>query len=127
MYPLGETYPTDPAVANAMTFWQGQLHGAALAINQAKKRGDVAAVQALIPKFQQAMAEYNKAGAQQLNLSAFEQFLLDTDRWVEAAAKGTVQTGKNLLQETRTTTYVLGGLAVLGLYFLSKSNGSKVF
>jgi hypothetical protein len=58
------------------------LHGIAVAINQAKLNGDTETVQNLLVNFQQVADAYRAAGGDSNQLTAFDQFILDTGNWV---------------------------------------------
>lgn len=76
----------DPqAIADLQTRYAGQLHAAALAINQAKSRDDVATVRTLLPIYIVYRNRYLAAGAKSLELSTVDKFILDTGNYLAAA------------------------------------------
>jgi len=107
MYSLGEVTPlelqpreseaaflarlrkvTDQAViGDLQEKYVGQLHASSVAINQARSRNDPIGVRVLIPVFKIYRNRYQAAGANTLNLSAFDKFILDAGNWAEAAIK----------------------------------------
>ena len=75
---LGETVTeTDP------TRLVRELHATAVAIYQAKTRGDVTGVQNLLAHFRAVAEAYRRTGAS--DLSQFDALILETGRWVEKA------------------------------------------
>lgn len=97
MYGLGEVRTDDP-------FLVQQMHALAIAINQAKERGDRADVIALRQKFAQLAAQYRANGGD--GLSAVDNFILAVDQWIAtsvdaipgAIAALPVAVGKGLIQ-----------------------------
>lgn len=67
------------------TFLIKQLGALALAINQARQRGDVAGVRNLLPHYQRIANEYRALGA--TDLTSVDRFILSTGQWVADSAK----------------------------------------
>jgi hypothetical protein len=74
---LGATLTDDSA---RDTFLVQQMHALAIAIYQAKQRGDRAGVENLLSRFKLLADEYTSRGA---NPSSTDQFILAVGNWVE--------------------------------------------
>ena len=84
---------TPEEISARHTFLIKQLHALALAINQAKQRGDVAGVRNLLPRYQQVANEYRALGA--TDLTGVDRFILTTGQWVADSAAA----AKDLLKD----------------------------
>lgn len=127
----------DPAIMAAQSAAFKKLHAAAASIADSKARyaktGDeryLASIRAVLPLYRQALTEYGQAGAEQLKLSGMERFLLDTQRWVEGAARGAVKVVKGavavpltILDEGSKRILILVALLGLTLYGVTKAGG----
>lgn len=127
---LGEVYnpttmgpaPTASTSYRTDAYLVQQLHALALAISQAKQRGDVQGVQNLLPSFQALADEYRERGP--IGVSPFDKFLLATGEWVQqtlnalpnAVAAVPLAIGQGLLKAAVPFALLAGGL----LYFKGK-------
>lgn len=81
MYALGELAAEEEGARD--TFLVRQMHALAIAINQAKERGDRAGVEALLARFKVLATEYRQRGA--TDFSAFDRFILTVGQWIETS------------------------------------------
>lgn len=99
-YPgLGET--TDPT--SRETFLVQQMHAFAVAIGQAKQRGDVKGVENMLPTFKKLADEYRALGEN--DLTDFDRFILSTGDWIAASRTAAA----NLVKDTADLVGNVGG------------------